>query len=77
MKNILIPETEAVLTPQEYVKLVKEHRQNIESVGITPPTLGRRGFGRISVKWKHPLLRRDKSAKSNRVRVRVKLDKVG
>ena len=69
MKHIIIPETEAVLTPQEFVRLKETQRKSIESVTITPPTLGRRGFGRLVVKWKYPILRRERVAR--------KLDKVG
>jgi hypothetical protein len=58
MKNVvLIPESVSALKPNEFNKLGKSQTARIESVRIESPVLGRKGFGRIIVKWKTPRLR--------------------
>lgn len=54
--NILIPEKESTVTPSEYIRLSAKQQDSIESVHIEPPTLGKRGFGRLIIKWKYPRL---------------------
>lgn len=46
-----------VVTPARYLRMTKEERDNVESVRILPPQIGRRGFGRLMVLFRDPIWR--------------------
>ncbi len=46
------------MTPQEFVKIFERGETGrIQSVQALPPKLGKKGFGRIFVHWKFPVLK--------------------
>lgn len=44
-----------ILTPEEYLKLTKEQKSNIEETQIIPSSLGSSSFGKIKVFYKTPI----------------------
>ena len=67
-ERILIPESETLFTPKEFSEIQTSERARIDTVRVSPPRFGRRGFGTIVVKWRHPQLR----PKAIMARVRAK-----
>jgi hypothetical protein len=56
MKAIpLYPKTKRALTPLEFIELSPEEREKIKVVRIIPPKLGKWGFGKILVEYRHPI----------------------
>ncbi|PIE02026.1 MAG: hypothetical protein CSA81_09200 [Acidobacteria bacterium] len=47
-----MPREELILTPKQYLKFLRESKDEIVSTKIIPPVLGRPGFGKIKVKTK-------------------------
>lgn len=46
-----------VVSPKAFLGIVVEQRSNIAGVKVRPPKLGTNGFGRIVVRYKHPILK--------------------
>jgi hypothetical protein len=51
----LEPSETQEVSPTEFLRLYEDERDDIASVKIVPPVLGRRGFGRIVVTHKAPV----------------------
>jgi len=45
-----------VLTPQKFLDRLVEQRSNIAHARVQAPKIGQKGFGRIVVRYKHPIL---------------------
>ncbi|TYG33560.1 hypothetical protein FW755_11595 [Lonepinella koalarum] len=58
MQQIMTPVKQRYLSPQAYVKDMKNNQQadNIEQVQFIPPQIGQGGFGKFLVKYKMPIL---------------------
>jgi|GEM_PF-1824656 len=50
----LLPVTEEELSPQAFIDLVRENPRLIARSRITPPQLGKPGFGSIRVTYSRP-----------------------
>ena len=53
----LLPAYGGSYSPAEYIRLVQSDEQNIRSLRIQPPQLGRPGFGVLLVEYRTPGLR--------------------
>ncbi len=51
----MMPMRFQTVTPEEYLQIVNERRDEILSVRIVPPNLGNRDFGKILIEWKNPV----------------------
>ena len=56
----LMPEHYAVLTPRQFLDLYLKSPKSIERVQVVPPKLGQRGFGKIRIKRRVPVYRRQR-----------------
>jgi len=46
-----------VVSPKAFLEIITEQRSNIGGVEVRPPKLGTKGFGRIVIRYKNPLLK--------------------
>lgn len=49
------PITQETITPKEYVRMTEKARQNIDSVRVIPPVLGKNSFGKLVVQYENPV----------------------
>jgi len=51
----LDPVYSETMSPQRFLESFQKRENDIDSVRVFPARLGRRGFGRIIVRWKTPV----------------------
>jgi hypothetical protein len=44
------------LTPKKFLDRLAEQRSNIAHASVQAPKIGQKGYGRIVVRYKHPIL---------------------
>ena len=55
--DVLIPIKEETIQPDEFVKIVEDQVENIESSTFIPPKIGSPDFGQGAVVYKHAVLK--------------------
>lgn len=43
------------MSPERFLEIFEKRENDVDSVRVLPARLGRRGFGRIIVRWKTPV----------------------
>lgn len=51
----MMPMRFQTVTPEEYLRILGQRRDEILSVRIIPPRLGNKDFGKILIEWKNPV----------------------
>jgi hypothetical protein len=54
---LLTPVRQVILTPAQYLEVIKQDRQNIAHARFVPPVIGESGFGKIVVTYRFLPLR--------------------